>query len=267
MRTCIIIAVLFLANSTPPVTKGHQTDSSHPNRKDDQRAGNQNSKAPIIPIAFQERRNSPSQPSSQPQEEVEKNSSDQERMWPPSSGWAIVYITGIYALISGLTLCAIWRQVSNVARLERPWILISVGRPAAVGVANGGRDVSAPLCIGNYGRSPAWITQCSACIRCFDRAHLPPKPDYRVARLLALPSLTFSPGREHSVTVQEPVSVADWNGVAKNPRSTIFAIYGEVRYRDIFRKARRTSFWFFYNPSYQNNPVTTNDCPNYVEHT
>ena len=97
----------------PPVTENYKSSAKHQQNMGNQPIGKkpeQTSGLPIPDIVKQ----SPTAPTEKTPAAKEPHT-EQERWWPPSSGWAIVYITAVYVLVSIGQLCSIRRQAEIAA--------------------------------------------------------------------------------------------------------------------------------------------------------
>lgn len=262
----MILLALFMGNtneasenksSQPPIAENKQTAT---NIKQKERNPSKNKKSrntqPETKLATQR------SPSSQTNKSSNgpKNDADQFWVWPPTSGWAIVYITTIYALFAFGQWWAIWFQGRRISRLERPWIMFRPSDPNLWPFCNPFDPNQPALTVNwniiNVGRSPAFLTRLVARMEIVGINATPPRLHRGTDFSNYILSPKTPPEDRHGTESRRPISQGQYNDL-QNGTMRIW-LYGIAEYRGIRRRRHHTHFcclWFIENGVSNYDPV------------
>jgi hypothetical protein len=159
------------------------------------------------------------------------------------------------------------KQLAMVQRIERPWLIATVGQLQEVAIeAIRQHMMSAKCTIRNCGKTPAWITAWINVTKVIEIGEeLPPEPDYgeEIERLDEYP---LPPeGTIGSMLNWHPDQVRD----AHRDKLALYA-FGFVSYRDGFGRSHETRFCYRYYPPFRNNKMQgfhLGGPPEYNNHT
>ena len=168
-----------------------------------------------------------------------KGDAGQFWVWPPTSGWAVVYITAVYAFVALGQLWFIRRQ-ANIARQalttsERPWVGVGFEREYTLG------NDFVDLRIYNSGKSPGHIKEIRLVgfevvdkdVPISYRPQTAPPPGKGTAWSIFSGESTFQRW-DVLLSVGEIAEVAN--------KTKRLAIFGSVCYEDIFCDSHITNF-------------------------
>jgi len=248
----ILVAVALLA---PPIAEGHEAFAA-----DDQAVGQSATKQQgeaTTKVAVDQPESAVEAgalPDDQGTAASKKSSPKKPWVRPPrTSGWAIVWVTAAYTVLTLLQVVAISCQIRSanrsLARLERPWLIVGIkdelhGWVVGSSLAEQGLVDKVPSNIGqeftvmNHGRSPAWVTRLYARLEPLPKP-LPKRPDYG------------EPLWDTTRTIPPTGFLVDRVGVKLEPEereavtastSSQLALYGAVHYVDVFKRKHVTRF-------------------------
>ena len=152
----LMVWYIGVRSQNPPIT--HSPDSCREeNKEDHSRTKEHNASIP-------QQRTLPSQQtySSYPTQdrEREKTNSEQERMWPPSAGWAAVYVALVSAFATSIYAVISWWQWRVLKTQNRPWIMVTPDKPEGWPPTDTGPcTFRLRWSVENVGKSPAFLTQ------------------------------------------------------------------------------------------------------------
>jgi hypothetical protein len=154
--------------------------------------------------------------------------------YAPQLGRYQLYLLGVSVVVSIGTALVVWRQVATLRQIERAWVMVDLAENVYI---QGGMLVG-ELAYTNNGKTPAWVHGVWVGFDC--HKVIPRKPDFT--------------GVGEPVRAPHPLAVngrfgntIKLRGVQCEPGTTI-VITGLLRYRDIFRKERRTCFGYYVMP-------------------
>ena len=231
------IAILFVVEALPAVSSNHISSQTEKKITAQNKNGDSRNLKPVSGLIENVR--SISTAERKTNEETKTNGDDNPYRWPPTSGWAIVFITIAYVIVSFLQLCAIRRQATiaqqALTTAERAWVCVGFERSYILG------DGSIDLCIFNTGKSVGHIKDIQ--LFGFDVVDKgTPIPDNPTSvQPPGLGTWSIFPGEN---TIQR------WN-VRLDPTSIpyiiaetkLLRIHGFVQYTDIFGKGHATKFY------------------------
>jgi hypothetical protein len=236
----LIVSTLLIdgasgANSKPPVSKNEGSASdkqyiANDPKPNDSQGAEEDSKAGIEHGPRAQANKATNYP---------KGDAEQFWVWPPTSGWAVVYITAVYAFVALGQLWFIRRQ-ANIARQalttsERPWVGVGFEQPYTLG------NNFVDLRIYNSGKSPGHMKDVK--LIGFAAAHKD-RPILYKPKSAPPPGMgtvwTIFPGESTTQRWDvrlEPEEIAEV--ATKTKRLTLF---GFVWYADIFGNGHVTNF-------------------------
>jgi len=170
----------------------------------------------------------------------------EERWWPPSPSWAIVYVTVAYVIVAAFQWWSIKRQADIAERtlteIERPWMMII---PASfkiypeTGTTQTPRQITFSWIVRNVGRSPAWLTAGRAGAEKIRADELPPTPEYPKPFTYSLtPSPPDEEGREESARLN--FTPAEYVALCEGRLD--FIVRGYISYRGLGNRLHETRF-------------------------
>jgi hypothetical protein len=194
----------------------------------------------------------------------EKSDTHQERMWPPSLGWAAVFVAAVSAFATIFYAFISWGQWRVLRNQNRPWIMVTPDTPKGWPSADAGPcTFRLKWCVDNVGRSPAFLTQLWA-----DVVALPYPVPYR--RLAYGENRDFAefiipPDRNHCHEEHRILSEQEVIAIQTGEKCLLF--YGRVYYRDTFKVTHLTrfcSYWIQEGDKVHFSPVGP---PSYIKYT
>jgi hypothetical protein len=89
-----------------------------------------------------------------------ESETEQEWMWPPSLGWAAVFVAAVSALATIFYAFILWGQWLVIRTQNRPWIMVTPDKPEGWPPAGTGScTFRLRWSVENVGKSPAFLTQ------------------------------------------------------------------------------------------------------------
>jgi hypothetical protein len=161
----------------------------------------------------------------------------------------MVLVGVVQALVLAGTIFVIWKQISTARNAQRAWVMVDVEHNAKkwadgkVHILEGsGTDGNttafyAVLVCRNEGSSPCWIDEKRVKFEIV--SSLPPNPNLESAQFIQVGPIPIGTGRalpNTDILPFEPIAMGH-----QEPRK-MTVIYGIVKYRDIFKKCRQTTF-------------------------
>jgi hypothetical protein len=172
---------------------------------------------------------------------------EEERMWPPSAGWATAYIAAAYTVVSFLQWCAIRRTAkiaeTSLRKIGRAYLHV-IGWQLRNFIS--GKDAEALCFFVNAGQRPAKLKK-NFCGYCFSE-RLPPIPDYTKI----VPTYEGEPIIAHRRERQMVLPLAiynikttDYEAVQRGEKRLYF--YGCFIYDDPIDGEHKTTFFAWYD--------------------
>jgi len=191
------------------------------------------------------------------QEKAEEN-----RWWPITPSWAIVYVTIIYATIAFFQLRAIARQGDiaerNITHLERPWLIVKHHELDNWGIYVDARNPGAPFDVRvrwsatNFGRSPAFLINVFVSLICMPFPIPSEQPNYERFRDFA--EYPIPPNDSHSSESWLTITDEDVKEIKAHKRCIVF--YGLLKYNDPIAQGHTTRFCSYWHMQNTNQPLT-----------
>jgi len=260
----LIVSVLLVggasgANSKPPVSKNEESASDDKQHKANDSKANKSQRAEEESKAGIEHgpRAQGNKATNYP-----NGDADQFWVWPPTSGWAVVYITAVYAAVALGQLWFIRRQATIAKRaithFERPWVRVDPKDPTLPNKELG-FGTMIPWTATNVGKSPAFITRLFVDVKIFPTPTPPDqRPQYgdppRIARFMLSPhgGQHSSEGRLSGIEPQ-PMSAGELRDMWRGQACLVF--YGFIDYLDAVGTLHTTRFCSYWDHNFVFNPV------------
>ena len=233
----LLIAVLFAVEPLPAISSNHINSPKQKKYTDEKQDRNTGNLKPVSGLI--ESVPSVSMTERKANEETKNSGPDDIYRWPPTSGWAIVYITIAYVAISSLQLFAIRRQATIAEKAlttsERAWVGVGFDRSYHLG------NDFIDLQIFNSGKSVGHIKDVQLFgLEAVEKGKsLPDKP--KSVQPPGLGTWSIFPGES---TIQRWDVRLDQEDISEVVAKTkLLPIYGFVRYADIFGDEHITKFY------------------------
>jgi hypothetical protein len=236
MVIAAIFLVLFSAPQQPATRKSEKTLKTNVAQQKEQAQN-------CPPIAAQ---SCPQTPQPQPK----SDNSDQEAR---SRLYTAYLISGpIVVIVTVATLILVWRQIRALHRVERAWLLQSIGSVRHEPHKTGEpllKAIGVTFQLKNWGNTPGRMTKATAkVITIRDESDLAMLAKSKGDIANELQGRPLAPGEAATLTMVEiaknTLTEEDWDAVAKEEKVLVF--YAEVHYSDIFSKKHVTRFCYRY---------------------
>lgn len=168
-----------------------------------------------------------------------KSDTQQERMWPPSLGWAAVFVAAVSAIATIVYAFISWGQWRVLRTQNRPWIMVTPDKPEGWPSADTGScTFRLRWSVENVGNSPAFLTHLWANLVVLPYPVPNRRMDYGVDRDFA--EFIIRPNGNHCHEEDRILSEPDVMRIQTGEKCLLF--YGLVDYRDTFNTTHRTRF-------------------------
>jgi hypothetical protein len=249
-------------SQNPPVT--HSPDSDREKPTENSQAAEHNSaeipKTSPIPGTIQQFSGSDCTEDG----DSKKSDTQQERMWPPSLGWAAVFVAAVSAIATIVYAFISWGQWRVLRTQNRPWIMVTPDKPEGWPSADTGScTFRLRWSVENVGNSPAFLTYLWANV-----VVLPyPVPNRRLdyGENIDFAEFIIRPNGNHCHEEDRVLSEPDVLRIQAGDKCLLF--YGLVDYRDTFNTTHRTrfcSYWIQEGDKVHFSPVGPRS---YIEYT
>jgi hypothetical protein len=193
----------------------------------------------------------PSAPVYNPASSVNTDQNSKENRKDPTPDWILVWITGIYTIVSGLTLWAIWHQNRSTQNAERAVLIPQWDNMVHINPEHKNGD---PLShcfqwtFANWGKGPAFIDETFAEMALIDAIEsLPTRPKFGKPKHFmgdpVPPGKAFEPGFYAPMKETRSFEIVE---AEYRTGGKILYVYGFVRYRDMFGRPHETRFGLRY---------------------
>jgi hypothetical protein len=193
-----------------------------------------------------------------------KSDPQQERMWPPTLGWAAVFVAAVSAIATIFYAFISWGQWRVLRTQNRPWIMVTPDKPEGWPSAHTGScTFRLRWSVENVGRSPAFLTQLWANVVVLPYPVPYRRMDYGENRDFA--EFIIRPNGKHCHEEDRILSEPDVMRIQTGEKCLLF--YGRVYYRDTFKVIHLTrfcSYWIQEGEKVHFSPVGP---PSYIEYT
>jgi hypothetical protein len=157
-------------------------------------------------------------------------------------------------------------SADHLKNAERAWVMVSIDPSSEFHISTGSSagekstSVYVTVTCRNQGGTPAWIREIGVSL--VIAAKLPAKPDWNNVTIAELETTALPPGQP-STTKGVWVETNKWKEINSDE---ITAVFGVVRYRDVFGDERETTFGYQTSWDYKRLVPLTN-YPEYNKHT
>jgi hypothetical protein len=193
-----------------------------------------------------------------------KSDTQQERMWPPSLGWAAVYVALVSAFATSIYAVISWWQWRVLRTQDRPWIMVTPDKPEGWPSADSGScTFRLRWSAENVGKSPAFLTQLWANVVVLPYPVPYRRMDYGEDRDFA--EFIIPPNGKHCHEEDRILSESEVIAIQTGEKCLLF--YGRVYYRDTFKVIHLTrfcSYWIQEGEKVHFSPVGP---PSYMRYT
>ena len=224
-------------SQNPPVTDSPDSDRENPTERSQAAQHNSAAIPKTSPILGASQQFSSSDRAED--RDSKKSDTQQERMWPPSLGWAAVFVAAVSAIATIVYAFISWGQWRVLRTQNRPWIMVTPGNPEGWPPADTGPcTFRLKWSVDNVGNSPAFLTHLWA-----NLVVLPyPVPNKRLdyGEDIDFAEFVIPPNGNHCHEEHRVLSEPDVMRIQTGDKCLLF--YGLVDYRDTFYTTHRTRF-------------------------
>jgi hypothetical protein len=193
-----------------------------------------------------------------------ESETEQEWMWPPSLGWAAVFVAAVSAIATIFYAFISWGQWRVIRTQNRPWIMVTPDKPEGWPPAGTGScTFRLRWSVENVGKSPAFLTQLWANVVVLPYPVPSRRLDYGEDRDFA--EFIIRPNGRHCHEEDRILSESEVIAIQTGDKCLLF--YGRVYYRDTFKVIHLTRFCSYWIQEGEKVHFSRVGPPSYIKYT